>query len=85
MERKEGQDGRKKYFKGETPELNSFLSLINKIMDQWVTFDKFKNVLKNYVLKNFIKAEDIVERITDLNDPVTNFDTKHMPDDLTKK
>ena len=30
-------------------------------------------------------SEDIVETITDMNDPVTNFDTNHMPDDLTKK
>ena len=54
-------------------------------MDQGVTFDRFQYVLKNYVLKNFRKAEEIVQIITDLNDPVANFDTKHMPGDLTEK
>ena len=38
---------------------------------------------KNYVLKNFHKAEDIVEMVTKLEDPCTNFETKHMPKDLT--
>ena len=74
-----------KYFKLETPELNSVLGLITERLDQRVTFDKFQDVLKNYVLKNFKKEEDIVEIITDMNDPVTNFNTKHIPDDLTEK
>ena len=54
-------------------------------MEQGVTFDKFQDVLKNYFLNNLIKEEDIVEIITDLKNPVTNIDTKHIPDDLTKK
>ena len=75
----------RKYFKGETPKLNAVLSLINERLDQWVTFENSHDFLKNDVLKKFRKAEDTVEIITDLNNPVTNFDTKHMPDDLTKK
>ena len=71
------------YFKGETPKLNSILSLITKRLDRGVTFDMFQDVLKNCVLKNFRKSEYMVEIITDLNDPVTNLDTKHMPDDIT--
>ena len=67
------------------PELNTVLVIITKIMNQVVTFEKFQDFLKNCSLKNFRKAEDIVEIITDLNDPGTNFDTKHMPGDLTKK
>ena len=39
-------------------------------------------VLQN-VLENFHKAEDIVEMVTNLKDPCTNFETKHMPKDLT--
>ena len=54
-------------------------------MEQGVTFDKFQDFLKNYFLNNLIKEEDIVEIITYLKDPVTNVDTKHIPDDLTKK
>ena len=78
---KEGRASRKeKDFKGETPELNAILGLITKRLDQGITFEKFQDVQKN-----FRKAEDIVEVITDLNDPVTNFYTKHMPDDLTEK
>ena len=38
-----------------------------------------------HFLKKFRKAYGIFEIITDLNDPVTNFDTKHMPDDLAEK
>ena len=39
-------------------------------------------VLQN-VLENFHKAEDIVEMVTNQKDPCTNFETKHMPKDLT--
>ena len=67
------------------PELNAILRINNERLDQEVKFDKFQDVLKNFVLKNFRKAEDMVEIITNLNDPVTNFDTKHMPDDLAEK
>ena len=62
-----------KYFKGETPELNAVLRLITERLDQGVTFEKFQGVLKNYVLKNFHKAEGIVEMVTNLKDPCTNF------------
>ena len=66
-------------------DLNAVLGLINKRLYQGVKFDKFQDILNNYVLRNFRKAENIVETITNLNDPVTNFDRKHMPDDLTEK
>ena len=72
-----------KYFKGETPELNSVLGLITERLDQCVTFEKFQDVLKNYVPKNFHKAEDIVEMVTNLKDVFPNFEKKHMPKDLT--
>ena len=74
-----------KYFKGETTNLNAVLGLITERLDQGVTFEKFQDVLKNCVLKNFRKAEDIVEIIIYLNDPVTNFVTNQIPDDLTEK
>ena len=63
-----------KDFKGETPELNAVLGLITEILDQGVTLEKSQEVLKNYVLNNFHKAEDIVEMVTNLKDPFPNFD-----------
>ena len=39
--------------------------------------------MKNYVLNSFHKAEDIVEMVTNLKDPLLNFETKHMPKDFT--
>ena len=53
-------------------------------MDQGVTSKKFQDVLKKYVLKNFHKAEDVVEMVTNLNDPLPNLETKNMPKELTK-
>ena len=67
-----------KDFSGETPELNVVLGLIIEILDQGVTFENSQDVLKNYVLNNFQKAQDIVEVVTDLNDPLTNLMNKHM-------
>ena len=67
------------------PNLNAVIGLINEILNQWVTFDKLQDVLKNYVLKNFRKADDIVEIIKYLNNPVMKFHTKHMPDYLTEE
>ena len=72
-----------KYFKGETPELNAVLGLITERLDQGVTFEKFQEFLKNYVLKNFHKAEDIVEMVINLKYSCTNFETKHITKDLT--
>ena len=72
-----------KVFKGETPKMYAVLGIITKRLNQGMTFNKFQDVLENYFLKNFREAEDIIEQITYLNDPVTNFDTKDMPDDLT--
>ena len=76
---------KQKDFKKETSEINVVIRLITERLDQGFKLDKFQDALKNYVLKNFRKLENIVEIITDLNDPVTNFDAKNMPDDLTKK
>ena len=73
-----------KDFRGETPELNVVLGLIKERLDQGVTSKKFQDVLKKYVLKNFHKAEDVVEMVTNLNDPLPNLETKNMPKELTK-
>ena len=65
-----------KYFKDKTPELNAVLGLITERLDQGVTFIKFQDILKNCVLKNFHKAEDIVEMVTNLKDLFPNFEIK---------
>ena len=64
--------------------MNVVLGLITERLDQGVTFEKFQDVLNNYVLKNFHKSEDIVDMVIDLNDPLPHFETKHMPKELTK-
>ena len=73
-----------KDFRGETPDFNAVLGLINERLDQGVTFDKFQDVLKNYILKSFHKAEYIDEMMNDMKDPFPNFKNKHMPKELTK-
>ena len=62
-----------KDFKVETPELNAVLGLITEKLDQGVTFEKFQDVLKNYVLKNLHKAAVIVEMVKNLKYPFPNF------------
>ena len=74
-----------KYFKGETPKRNTTFGLITKRLNPGVKFDRFQDILKNYVLENFRKEEDIVEIRTDLNNTVTNFKRKHMPNNLIEK
>ena len=54
-------------------------------MNQGGNFNKLQDFLNNYVLKNFIKVEEMVEIITDMNNADANFDKKHIPDDLTEK
>ena len=80
-----GELSEKNYIKGEKPELNAVFDLITERMHQRVIFDKLQDILKNYTLNNFRKAEDIVQIITDLNNSVTSFDTNQMTDDLTRK
>jgi len=70
-------------FTGETPELGAILGLLTERLDNGVQFDKFQNKIKNYVLKNFKKAEDIMELIVELKDPTIFFESKHILADLT--
>jgi len=72
-------------FTGETHELGAVLGLIMERLDIGVLFDKFQDKIKINVLKNFKKAEDIVELIVELKDPTVLFESKHMPVDLTDK
>ena len=76
VETKVGREDQSKKF-------STVLGLITERMDQGVTFEMFQDVLNNYVLKNCHKAEDIVEMVTNLKYLCTNFETKHMPKDLT--
>jgi len=52
-------------------------------LDIGVPFDKFQDKIKNYVLKNFKKAEDIIKLIIELKNPTILFESKHMLADLT--
>jgi len=59
------------------------LGLLTERLDNSVSFDKFQEKIKNYVLKNFKKAEDIIELIVESKDPTVLFGLKHMPADFT--
>ena len=37
----------------------------------------------NYILKNFRHTEDVFCIVTDLEEPATDLNTRHMPEDLT--
>ena len=80
----EQENQSKKTLREKRTKLNVILRLITENLDQGVTFEKFQDILKNYVLKNFHKAEDIFEMVTDLNNPFPNFETKHMQKEFTK-
>ena len=49
-----------------------------------VTRDKFCDKFKNYILKNFIYAEDIVCIATDMQDRTADFKARHMHEYLTE-
>ena len=72
-----------KKFEGETAELGVFLWLHSERLDKGVPFKQFQDNLKNYILKNFGGTEDIVNAVTTLVDPTSNFKAIHSPADLT--
>ena len=72
-----------KNFTGETPELNAVLSLVSERVDKGAPFERYQELLKIYVLKNFNRGEDVLPIVTDITDPKTDFETKYMPSDLS--
>jgi len=48
-------------------------------------FEKFKERILNYVLKNFDKSEEVVLIIVDLTDPTADFESHHVPLELLKE
>jgi len=55
-------------FTDEKFELSAVLGLLTKRLNNSVPFDKFQDKIKNYVLKNFKKADDIIELIVESKD-----------------
>ena len=49
-----------------------------------VTWDKFCDKFNNYIMKNTGKGEDFVCIVNDMEDPTTDFDAKHTPEELTE-
>ena len=47
-------------FRGETPDIDAVLCLSTERIDKNVPFEIFQKKIKNYVLKEFKRAEDIV-------------------------
>ena len=68
-------------FWGETTDLDAVLGLYTEKIDRSVNFEEFQDHLKNYVLKNLKRAEDVVGMITNIFDPVSDFETKNAPED----
>jgi len=69
-------------FTGETLDLGAVLGLFSEKLDKSVSFDKFTDFIKNYMLKNYKNTEDIVCLIVDLEDPTTVFEANNAPEDL---
>ena len=53
-------------------------------MEKRATWDKFPEKFKIYILKKFRHAEDVVWISTDMEDPTTALEAKHMPEYLTE-
>jgi len=65
-------------------ELGVVLSLNSERVDKAVPFERFQDRLKNHVLKNYDKAEDVMCLVLDLQYPEADFEGKYAPTDLTK-
>ena len=72
-------------FVGETTELGGVIRLVSVKIDKKNYCGKILEKLKNYVLKNFKHAENVVCVPTDLTDPTINFESKFMSSDLTEE
>ena len=83
--RRTGQSSNRdtKSFVGETKELEVVLSLMTERVENAVSFEKFQEGLRNYVLKTYKKGEDIIPLVDRLEDPTSDFATRHEPADLT--
>ena len=72
-------------FRGETPSIDAVLSLSTERIDKSVPFEIFQEKIKNYVLKELKRGEDIVSLVTDLKNPMEEFNTEHSPTDPTEE
>ena len=53
-------------------------------LEKGVSFDKFQEKVKHYALKNYNHAEDVVELIMKLKDPIKDFEAKYASQDLSE-
>jgi len=72
-------------FSGKTSEIEAVLILLNEKVDMGVTFESFQEKLRNFALKNFKKAEDVITLIVDIQDPKPAFKAIHTPKPLEEK
>jgi len=70
------------FFLGDTPKLDAVLSIVSERPEKGVSFEKFQEKLKVYVLKNFHKGQDVIKLIMDLEDPLPDFESNNAPTDL---
>ena len=72
-------------FSGETKDVEAIFTLVTKQVDKGVTFERFQETLKNYVLKSLENGEDMVPLVMNLKYPTTTFKSNHYLVDLTEE
>ena len=61
-------------FSGETVGIDAVLGLMSERLNKGKSFEKFKEKIANYVLKNLPKAEDFIILISEPDDPLQDFE-----------
>jgi len=70
-------------FTRETQEIDAVIGLTSERLDKGIIFEVFQECIKNYVLKSFKKAEDVITLIIDLKYPKQEFEEKYAPETLS--
>ena len=73
-------------FVGQTPEIGGVLALKGEAnISNRVYYDKFKELLANYVLKELNEPGDVVCAINDMEDPLVRYEKLNNPPGITQE